>query len=61
MARFRCRACGENGDLEYRPGERRCPICGSDDVQVAVSLMDLADDDPLWEQLRGLAGKTKKS
>jgi rubredoxin len=55
MARFRCSACGKEGEIEYRPGKRRCPLCGADNVQVAVSIMELPNDDPLWKQLRGLA------
>jgi hypothetical protein len=34
MARFRCRACGEEGSFEYE-GRHVCPRCGSVDVQIA--------------------------
>lgn len=52
MARFKCRACGGEGQFEYRAGERACPRCGSSDVQIAVSIDDLPDDDPLFEHMR---------
>lgn len=55
MARFRCRACGRDGELEYRPGARTCPHCGADDVQVALSIAEIPDDDPLIEAMRRLA------
>jgi uncharacterized Zn finger protein (UPF0148 family) len=35
MARFRCRACGDEGTSEY-DGRHTCPNCGSDDVQLAM-------------------------
>jgi len=46
MARFRCRACGDDGTFDY-DGRRACPNCGSRDVQFALSILELADDDPL--------------
>lgn len=55
MARFRCRACGKEGEFEYRPGEHKCPVCGSNDVQFALSIAELPDDDPLIEAMRRLA------
>lgn len=55
MARFRCRACGGEGEFEYQPGEHKCPRCGSRDVQFALSVAELPDDDPLIEALRCLA------
>ncbi len=55
MARFRCRACGEEGNFEYRPGPCKCPRCGADDVQVASSFIEMPDDDPFWEQMRAPA------
>jgi rubredoxin len=55
MARFRCRACGGEGEFEYRPGEHKCPRCGAHDVQFALSIAEIPDDDPLVEALRKLA------
>jgi rRNA maturation endonuclease Nob1 len=46
MARFRCRACGEEGTFVYTGGHA-CPRCGSRDVQLAIAVEELADDDPL--------------
>jgi hypothetical protein len=46
MARFRCRACGEDGTFVC-DGRHACPRCGSVDVQFALSIEELADDDPL--------------
>lgn len=54
MARFRCRACGEEGTSVY-DGRRDCPNCGSHDVQWAVSIEELADDDPIIEAMTRLA------
>ena len=55
MARFRCRACGGEGEFEYRPGEHKCPRCGARDVQIALSVAEIPDDDPLIEAMRKLA------
>ena len=55
MARFRCRACLGEGELEYRPGSQTCPLCGAGDVQVALSVVEIPDDDPLIEAMRRLA------
>jgi rubredoxin len=57
MARFRCRECGAEGEFEYRPGARKCPRCGASDVQVAISVMELPADDPLWERLINLGNE----
>ena len=54
MARFRCRGCGEEGTFDYT-GRHACPKCGSDNVQVALSIQELADDDPLITALTELA------
>ena len=48
MARFRCRACGEEGTFVY-DGRHDCPNCGSLDVQLAIAIEELPDDDPLIE------------
>jgi|GEM_PF-3635768 len=55
MARFRCRACGEEGEFEYRPGRHKCPRCGAHDVQFALSIGEIPDGDPLVEAMRKLA------
>lgn len=47
MARFRCRECKHEGVIRYRPGLRRCPRCSSGDLQVAISVSELPDDDPI--------------
>jgi Zn finger protein HypA/HybF involved in hydrogenase expression len=46
MARFCCHACNSEGTFEY---DRRhaCPNCRSRDVQIALSIHELADDDLL--------------
>jgi Zn finger protein HypA/HybF involved in hydrogenase expression len=54
MARFRCRACGEEGTFVY-DGRHECPRCGSVDVQFALSIEQLADDDSLILALTKLA------
>ena len=57
MARFRCRDCGSEGEFDYRPGARKCPRCGAPNVQVAISVMELPADDPLWERLINLGNE----
>jgi hypothetical protein len=52
MARFRCHACGGEGQFEYRTGDHACPRCGARDVQLAFSIDELPDDDPFFEALR---------
>lgn len=54
MARFRCRGCGEEGKFDYT-GSHACPKCGSDNVQFALSIEELADDHPLIVALTELA------
>lgn len=56
MARFRCRACGEEGTFVY-DGRRDCPACGSIDVQLAIGVEELDDDHPLIEAMKRLAGE----
>jgi hypothetical protein len=51
MARFRCRACGEEGAFVYTVGHA-CPRCGSRDVQLAIGVEELEDDHPLVEAMR---------
>ena len=51
MARFRCRSCGEEGTFVY-DGRLDCPNCGSDEVQFALSIEELQDDDPLIEAMK---------
>jgi hypothetical protein len=46
MARFRCRACSSEGTFAYS-GKHECPNSGSDNVQFALSIEELGDDDPL--------------
>jgi hypothetical protein len=54
MAKFRCRTCGKEGIFVY-DGRRECPNCGSADVQFAVSIEELPDDDPLIKAMKRLA------
>ena len=55
MARFRCRTCGQEGTFEYQAGRHACPGCGSPDVQFAVGIEELPDDDPLIQAMARLA------
>jgi uncharacterized Zn finger protein (UPF0148 family) len=57
MARFRCRACRTEGTFEYTGGHA-CPNCGSRDVQFALSVDELPDDDPLVTAMKNLAEQT---
>jgi hypothetical protein len=54
MARFRCRTCNQEGTFEYAGGHA-CPKCGSRDVQIALSIHELSDDDPIIVALTQLA------
>ena len=54
MARFRCRACRAEGTFEYKGGHS-CPNCGSRDVQLAIAIEELSDDDPLIVALTKVA------
>ncbi|MBV5268845.1 MAG: hypothetical protein JZU55_01600 [Afipia sp.] len=57
MARFRCRACCKEGIFVY-DGRRGCPNCGSFDVQLAIGIDELPDDDPIAELIKRLAEKS---
>jgi len=52
MACFR--GCSEKGTFDHI-GLHACPKCGSDNVQFALSIEKLADDDPLIAALTALA------
>lgn len=54
MARFRCRACDEEGSFAY-DGRRDCPQCGSHDVQFAIGVEELENDHPLVTAMKRLA------
>jgi rRNA maturation endonuclease Nob1 len=54
MARFRCRACGIEGTFDYT-GRHACPKCGSNNVQFALSVEELGDDDPIILALTKMA------
>jgi rRNA maturation endonuclease Nob1 len=54
MARFRCRDCNTEGTFEYE-GRHVCPNCGSRDVQFALGIEELGDDDALIAALTKLA------
>jgi hypothetical protein len=51
MARFRCRACGKDGTFVYN-GRLNCPNCGSVDVQLAIGIDELPDDDAFVEAMK---------
>jgi hypothetical protein len=44
MARFRCRACNQEGTFEYEAGRHACPRCGSPDVQFALRVDEMPDE-----------------
>ena len=52
MAKFRCRTCGKEGTFVYDPERCTCPICDSIDVQFAIGIEELPDDDPLIEAMK---------
>ena len=54
MARFSCHACNTEGTFAYA-GTHACPNCGSRDVQFALSIEELGDDDPLIVALTKMA------
>jgi hypothetical protein len=54
MARFCCHACGSEGTFAYF-GNHECPNCGSANVQFALSIEEMADDDPLIVALTNMA------
>ena len=56
MARFRCRACWKEGTFRYH-GLRRCPNCDSINVQIAIGIEELPDDDPFLEAMKRLAAE----
>jgi hypothetical protein len=60
MARYRCRARGEEGNFVY-DGRHECPNCGSVDVQFALGIEELPDDDPLIEAMERLAEENGKN
>ena len=57
MAKFRCRTCGEEGTFVYDPERYTCPICDSIDVQFAIGIEELPDDDPLRNAAKRLTEK----
>ncbi|MFK4500246.1 transposase [Bradyrhizobium japonicum] len=44
MARFRCGACGREGEFAYDPQHHECPRCGSFDVVFALNIDELPDE-----------------
>jgi hypothetical protein len=60
MAKFRCRACCAEGTFVYDPERCTCPICDSIDVQFAVGIEELPDDDPLIEAMKRRAEEDGK-
>jgi hypothetical protein len=60
MARYRCRECGKEGTFVY-DGRHECPNCGSVNVQFALGIEELPDDDPLIETMKRLAEEDGKS
>ena len=45
------------GTFVYEAKRHECPRCGSRDVQFALGIEELPDDDPLIEVMRRLIGK----
>ena len=60
MARFRCRACGKEGTFVY-DSRHECPDCGSIEVQFALGIEELPDDDLFIEAMKDLAEEDGKS
>jgi hypothetical protein len=44
MARFRCAACGQEGEFVNDPTRHECPRCGSSDVVFALPVDELPDE-----------------
>lgn len=44
MARFRCAACGREGECIYDKERHECPSCGSADVVFALGIDELPDE-----------------
>jgi hypothetical protein len=44
MARFRCAACRQDGEIIYDPQRHACPRCGSSDVVFALQLDELPEE-----------------
>ncbi|TCU60486.1 hypothetical protein EDE08_1217 [Bradyrhizobium sp. R2.2-H] len=44
MARFRCRACGQEGEFVYDPKRHECPRCDSPDVQFALGMDEMPEE-----------------
>jgi hypothetical protein len=44
MARFRCAACRQEGEIIYDPRRHACPRCGSPDVVFALQIDELPDE-----------------
>lgn len=61
MAKFRCRACARKAPSSYDPERYTCPICNSIDVQFAIGIEELDDDDPLIEAMRRRAEDGEKN
>jgi hypothetical protein len=55
MARFHCHGCQSEGTFEYA-GVQACPRCGSTNVDLALSILELPDDDSLIRALRKALG-----
>ncbi|MBB5053937.1 hypothetical protein HNQ36_003937 [Afipia massiliensis] len=53
MSRFRYHGRGRGGTFVYN-GRHACPNCGSPDVQFALGIEELSDDDPLIDALKRL-------
>lgn len=44
MARFRCSACGKEGEFTDAPTRHECPRCGSPDVQFALGIDEMPEE-----------------
>lgn len=44
MARFRCRACGQEDEFTYDPTRQKCPRCGSPGMQFALGIEEMPEE-----------------
>jgi Zn finger protein HypA/HybF involved in hydrogenase expression len=54
MARFSCRDCKKEADFTY-VGKYECPSCGSNAVQIALTIEEMEDDHPVIVAIKKLA------
>jgi hypothetical protein len=57
MARFRCRACGQEGEFIYDLKRHECPRCSSIDVQFALGIDEMPEE--LIDQIAQALGQAE--